>query len=68
MYNVLSWRVCSDQQHFWVAALAEVSRGEAYPAVHQGGSQGVSEDRADHLTQANTHLHRALSSLKVIQL
>ncbi|KAK3880532.1 hypothetical protein Pcinc_014980 [Petrolisthes cinctipes] len=64
MYNVLSWRVCSDQQHFWVAALAEVSRGEACPAVHQGGNQGVSEDRADNLTQANTHLHRALSSLK----
>lgn len=59
MYGVLSWRVCSDQQHFWVSALAEVSRGEASPAAPG--------DRADNLTAANTHLHRALSALKVIK-
>ncbi|XP_071531436.1 integrator complex subunit 7 isoform X2 [Panulirus ornatus] len=56
MYGVLSWRVCSDQQHFWVSALSEVSRGEASPAAPG--------DRADNLTAANTHLHRALSALK----
>ncbi|XP_050722010.1 integrator complex subunit 7-like [Eriocheir sinensis] len=56
LYGVLSWRVCSDQQHFWVSALAEVSQGEAYPAT--------SGDRADNLTAANTHLLRALSALK----
>lgn len=57
MYGVLSWRVCSDQQHFWVSALGEVSRGEASPLA--------SGDRASNLTAANTHLHRALSALKV---
>ncbi|XP_063608036.1 integrator complex subunit 7-like [Penaeus indicus] len=56
MYGVLSWRVCSDQQHFWVSALGEVSRGEASPMA--------SGDRASNLTAANTHLHRALSALK----
>ncbi|KAK7075353.1 hypothetical protein SK128_022949, partial [Halocaridina rubra] len=56
IYIVLSWRVCSDQQHFWVSSLAELSRGEASPAL--------SGDRADNLTAANMHLHRALSSLK----
>lgn len=58
MYSVLSWRVCSDQQHFWVSALGEVSHGEASPTT--------TGERADNLTAANTHLHRALSALKVL--
>lgn len=52
--------MCSDQQHFWVSALAEVSQGEARPVA--------SGDRADNLTAANTHLLRALSALKVFNL
>ncbi|KAB7500558.1 Integrator complex subunit 7 [Armadillidium nasatum] len=56
IYNTLSFKVCSDHQHFWLQALAEISRGESL-VVTEG-------DRADNLMGANFFLLRALSSLK----
>ena len=58
MYSTLSCRVCSDHQHFWLAALADISKGEACAATK--------EDRAENLAKGNTHLLHALSSLKVL--
>ncbi|XP_064093034.1 integrator complex subunit 7-like [Macrobrachium nipponense] len=66
IYVLLSWRVCSDQQHFWVSALTELSSGEASTIAftERAGERADNRDRADSLTKANSHLHRALSSLK----
>merc|ERR1712106_749726 len=55
-YASLCSRVCSDQQHFWLSALAEISWAES--------RSQASGDRADNLTDANSHLHKSLSALK----
>uniref|UniRef100_A0A6A7FUC8 Integrator complex subunit 7 n=2 Tax=Hirondellea gigas TaxID=1518452 RepID=A0A6A7FUC8_9CRUS len=72
IYNSLRSKVCSDQQHYWLTALAQVSSGETWtisPLEKSAGQEetvttDVVDDRAKPLTSAATCLYSALANFK----
>ncbi|KAF2367660.1 Armadillo-type fold [Trinorchestia longiramus] len=79
VYSSLRSRVCSDQQHYWLTALAQVSSGESKTSAPLEPSKSstsattssdgpitteVVDDRAKPLTAAASNLYSALANFK----
>lgn len=75
LYGDLRGRVCSDQQHYWLTALSQVSSGESWTvsplessstaALQEGRiTTDVVDDRAKPLTAAASCLYSALANFK----